>query len=102
MPTFRVRLPIGDVLPGHSPEEVMDTAKAALGSIYRVESTQIEVVARVPRIVLRFSVPESRWEAEASAAVAAAGQMREAVREVAQAGRLDVLRRVRGRWEPVL
>lgn len=100
MPSFRVRLPIGDLLPGHAPEEVMDTAEAVLGSIYRVEAKDLEVVARTPRIVLRFTVPESSWDAERAAAVTAGGQMRDAVREVAQTGRLDVLRRVRGRWVP--
>ncbi|MEO9247427.1 hypothetical protein ABDK96_07015 [Citricoccus nitrophenolicus] len=100
MPSFRVRLPIGDLLPGHGPEEVMDTAEAVLGSIYRVEAKDLEVVARVPRIVLRFTVPESSWDAERAAAATAAGQMRDAVRRVAQTGRLEVLRRVRGRWVP--
>ncbi len=100
MPSFRVRLPIGDLLPGHRPEEVMDTAELALGSLYRVEAKDLEVVARIPRIVLRFTVPESTWDGERAAAVAAAGQMRDAVQQVAQTGRLDVLRRVRGRWVP--
>lgn len=76
MPSFRVRLPIGDLLPGHAPEEVMETAEAVLGSIYRVEAKDLEVVARIPRIVLRFTVPESSWDAERAAAVTAAGQMR--------------------------
>jgi hypothetical protein len=101
MPSFRARLQIGDLLPGHAPEEVMETAEAALASVYTVEARDLEVVARVPRIVLRFTVPESTWYAENRAALSVAAQMRIAVMEVATTGRLDVLRRARGRWEPV-
>ena len=30
MPSYRARLQIGDLLPGHRPEEVMDLAEAAV------------------------------------------------------------------------
>ncbi|QCU78864.1 hypothetical protein E7744_12545 [Citricoccus sp. SGAir0253] len=101
MPSFRARLPIGDLLPGHAPEEVMAAAEAALAAAYTVEAKDLEVVARVPRIVLRFTVPESTWAGEDRAALAAAARMRQAVAEVATTGRAEVLRRVRGRWQPV-
>ena len=101
MPSFRARLQIGDLLPGHAPEEVMERAEAALAAAYTVEAKDLEVVARVPRIVLRFTVPDSTWQQENRAAQAAAAQMRIAVMEAATTGRLEVLRRVRGRWEPV-
>jgi hypothetical protein len=101
MPSFRARLQIGDLLPGHVPEEVMARAAAALAATHTVEAKDLEVVARVPRIVLRFTVPESTREGEDAAAAAAAGRMRDSVREVATTGRLEVLRRDRGRWLPV-
>ncbi len=101
MPSFRALLQIGDVLPGHTPPEVMDRAETALAATHTVEAKDIQVVARVPRIVLRFTVPESTWTREAGEAVGAAHRMREAVQEVATTGRLEVLRRSRGRWEPV-
>lgn len=101
MPSFRARLEIGDLLPGRTPPEVMDAAELALGSTHTVEAKDIEVVARVPRIVLRFTVPDSTWEGETREARGAAARMREAVAEVATTGRLEVLRRRGGRWEPV-
>jgi hypothetical protein len=101
MPSFRARLQIGDLLPGHAPAEVMSRAEAALSATHNVEAKDLEVVARVPRIVLRFTVPESTWDAENLAAAAAAGRMRDGVLDVATTGRLEVLRRDRGRWVPV-
>lgn len=101
MPSFRARLQIGDLLPGHTPPEVMEQAELAVAATHTVEAKDIEVVARVPRIVLRFTVPESTWQGEARDAIGAARRMREAVQEVATTGRLEILRRSRGRWEPV-
>lgn len=59
MPSYRARLQIGDLLPGHRPEEVMDLAEAAVQATHELAAKDIEVVARVPRIVLRFTVPGS-------------------------------------------
>ncbi|MDO4238950.1 hypothetical protein [Micrococcus sp.] len=101
MPSFRARLQIGDVLPGHRPEDVMDTAEAAVGATHEVAAKDVEVVGRVPRIVLRFTVPASHRRAEDEEAAAVGARMAEAVGGVATTGRLDVLRREGGRWLPV-
>ncbi|OFR86494.1 hypothetical protein HMPREF2863_03840 [Micrococcus sp. HMSC067E09] len=101
MPSYRCRLQIGDLLPGHRPEEVMDVAEAALSATHQVAAKDIEVVSRVPRIVLRITVPASHPRAEDAEARRAAVTMAEAVAEVAVTGRLDVLRRDGGRWIPV-
>lgn len=101
MPSYRCRLQIGDLLPGHPPEEVMDVAEAALSATHQVAAKDIEVVSRVPRIVLRITVPSSNPQAEDAEARQAAATMAEAVAEVAVTGRLDVLRRDGGRWIPV-
>ena len=70
MPSYRARLQIGDLLPGHRPEEVMDLAEAAVQATHVLAAKDIEVVARVPRIVLRFTVPGSHRAGEdAEAAV---------------------------------
>lgn len=101
MPSFRARLQIGDVLPGHTPPEVMAQAELAVGTTHNVEAKDIEVVARVPRIVLRFTVPESTPGQEVRQALEAGQRMREAVAEVATVGHLEVLLRTGGRWEHV-
>ena len=64
MPSYRARLQIGDLLPGHRPEEVMDLAEAAVQATHVLAAKDIEVVARVPRIVLRFTVPGSHRAGE--------------------------------------
>lgn len=101
MPSYRARLQIGDVRPGHRPEEVLDLAAAAVQATHDVAATDVEVVARVPRIVVRFTVPASHGAAEGAEAAAVAARMHEAVDAVATTGRLDVLRRDGGRWLPV-
>ncbi|MDO5634151.1 MAG: hypothetical protein Q4G34_04705 [Micrococcus sp.] len=101
MPSYRCRLEIGDLHPGHEPAEVMTMAEAALQATHEVAARDIEVVARVPRIVLRIAVPPSHAQAEDAEAWAAGLRMQEAVADIAQTGALTVLRRDGGRWVPV-
>ncbi len=99
MPSFRAQLDILGLLPGHVPEAVMESAEAALGAAHLVEAKQLDVVAGVPRITLRFLVEETDYETGAKQAVQAAVKMRHAVEQVATVGPLRVLRRRRNRWE---
>ena len=91
MPSYRARLQIGDLLPGHRPEEVMDLAEAAVQATHVLAAKDIEVVARVPRIVLRFTVPGSHRAGEDAEAAEVARRMAEAVSGVAVTGRLDAV-----------
>ena len=77
----------------------MDAAEAALSSAHLVEAKQLDVVAGVPRITLRFLVEETDGETGARHAISAAMNMRHAVERVATVGSLRVLRRRRNRWE---
>lgn len=79
----------------------MSAAVDALGSIHLVEANQLDIVAGVPRITLRFTVDAGAYEAENRQAVRAAASMADAVGRVALASGLRVLRRDRGRWQPV-
>lgn len=101
MPSYRARLQIGDLLPGHRPEEVMDMAEAAISATHLVAAKDVEVVARVPRIVLRYTVPPSAGPTEDAEAAGVGERMAEAVSGVARTGRLEVFRRTGGRWIPV-
>ena len=101
MPSYRTRLQIGDLRPGHRPEEVMELAEAAVQATHVLAAKDVEVVSRVPRIVLRFTVPASHRAGEDAEAVGVGARMAEAVSGVAVTGRLDVLRRDGGRWVPV-
>jgi len=96
VPSYRLELEIGDMLPGRSPEQVMDAAVSGLG--FHVDATDIAVVAGTPRILVRFTVPASSSYEEDSAARTASRQSREAVEEVATTGRWRLLRRYHGTW----
>jgi hypothetical protein len=100
MPSFRLELEIGRLRPEHHPDDVMDTAKASLAD-FHVDTTDIAVTAGTPRILLRFSVPDSNEAAENQAARLAAVHARDAVEAVAGTGQLWVLRRRGGRWLPL-
>ena len=94
MPSYRAILPIGDVHPGHGPEEVMDAAVAAVTSMATVEHTDIQILSGVPQIVVRFHLVEGDAHNVASA-------MHEAVANVATTGPERLLLRRGGRWVSV-
>lgn len=92
MPSYRAILPIGEVHPGHGPEEVMDSAVSAVSSFATVEHTDIQILSGVPQIVVRFH------GAHDDAARAVAVSMRDAVSRVATTGSGRLLLRRGGRW----
>jgi hypothetical protein len=98
MPSFRAQLQITGLRPGNAPEAVMDAAVTAVGSMHVVEANQLDLVAGIPRITVRFMVESSEYEAENLQALHAGAGMREEVDAVALTGRLSVLRRNRGKW----
>jgi hypothetical protein len=99
MPSFRAQLNITGLRPGHVPEQVMEAAVDAVGSAHVVEANQLDVVAGVPRITVRFTVDPNAYDAENRQALQAAANMRHAVEQVATTDRLAVLRRSRGKWQ---
>ena len=94
MPSYRAILPIGDLHPGHGPEEVMDSAVAAVSSIATVEHTDIQILSSVPQIVVRFSLDDD------GDAHMVADAMHDAVSRVATTGPGRLLLRRGGRWVP--
>ena len=100
MPSFRLELEIGELRPGRAPNEVMDAARSAL-SAHHVDATDIAVSHGTPRILVRFTVPDSSEADENQAARLAAVQARDSVLGVAGTGQLWVMRRRGGRWLPL-
>ncbi|ALE04488.1 hypothetical protein AL755_02080 (plasmid) [Arthrobacter sp. ERGS1:01] len=98
MPSFRATLQITGLRPGHAPEEVMDMAVAVLGSAHVVEANQLDVVAGVPRITVRFMVEASEYDAEDRQARDAAAALQHGVNAVATTGALRAFRRSAGKW----
>lgn len=95
MPSYRAILPIGDVYPGHNPEEVMDEAVATVSSVATVEHTDIQILSNVPQIVVRFHIGDD-GDAHQIAAM-----LRDAVTRVATTGAGRLLLRRGGRWVAV-
>ncbi|MGL3807612.1 hypothetical protein ACSYDW_16115 [Paeniglutamicibacter sp. R2-26] len=96
MPSYRAQLNIMGLRPGHAPEAVMDSAVAALAERHHVDANQLDVIAGVPRITVRYTVDDDgRPDATG---IESAALMRAAVESVAVSEKLVVLRRVKGRW----
>ncbi len=94
MPSYRAVLSIGDVFPGHHPDEVLDSAVAAVASSATVEHTDIRIVSNVPQIIVRFHLDDGD-------ARRIAAEMRDAVCTVASVGSGRLLMRRGGRWVSV-
>jgi hypothetical protein len=101
MPSFQTRLKITGLRPGNPPESVMDAAVEALGTRHHVESHQLQIAGGVPQLNLRFLVEATEYSGENRQALESAAMMRDAVERVALTGALSVLRRSRGKWQPV-
>ena len=101
MPSFQTRLKITGLRPGNPPEAVMDTAVEVLGTRHHVEAHQLQIAGGVPPLNLRFLVEASEFNGENQQARESAAMMRDAVERVALTGALSVLRRTRGKWQPV-
>lgn len=102
MPSYRVHLPVGQVLAGHDPGEVLDVLESVVASSFVVEKKDVEVVRGVGRAVVRFVVPASSREEEDRSARHVAAQGAEAVREVATCGQPLVTRRFGNRFLPIV
>ncbi|GAB4100857.1 hypothetical protein [Sinomonas halotolerans] len=101
MPSYRAVLQITGLRPGCPPERVMAAAKEAVASVHLVEADQIDIVRGIPQITVRFLVEAANEPEEIAAARRAGLIMQDSVEDVATTGRLQVLRRSRGRWLPV-
>lgn len=95
MPSYRATLRIDQVLPGHTPPDVLDAARAAVRAITELEHSDVVVSHGAARIVVRFVAVD---DADARST---AGAVETAVRDVATADDLAVLRRSRGTWTPL-
>lgn len=101
MPSFRATIQIKGLRPGHAPEEVMEVAVAAIGAAHVVEANQLDIVAGVPRITVRFMVEASEYDAENQFARNAAVSMAHGINTVATTGALRTTRRSAGKWLPI-
>ena len=109
MPSYRFHLPIGALREGARPEDVLEQAVLALGSLHAVERKDVEAPLiggrRIGRIVLRFGVEPGGRAAEDDAArhalAAVVEHLEETACEVAPAGAIVLSRGSGGRFRPI-
>lgn len=73
-------------------------AVAVVASNHVVEANQLDIVAGVPRITLRFTVDANEYDAENRLARDTAASMQHGVNAVATTGVLKTFRRQNGKW----
>lgn len=98
MPSFRVSIEIEDLRPGHHPDEVMDTARAAVASVAHLDTSFLDLADRIPFIAVRFTVPPANDHEEDAAARLVAEHAIWEVARVARLGESRLHRRRAGRW----
>lgn len=94
MPSYRVRMIVGDLRPGVDPAEVLPAAADAARGLAAVEGTTLEVVRGEPRLTVRFEAPDD----ETAGAVRHAVVSRTDALVEVMVGRLT--RRWGARWYP--
>jgi hypothetical protein len=92
MPSFRVTMTIGALMPGVSPAEVLPGATAAAESFAVVEAASVNAVAGEARLTVRFTSDSDADAVRVADAVAAGTSAFAEVRQV------RATRRVGSRW----
>jgi hypothetical protein len=103
MPSFRASVAIESTLPGVPAPAVLAAAREAIAAANcHVEDAFVDVEALsrggLPRVTIRFVVPTSHDHAEDCQAWGAAEALAAAVTQIAVWGKLQVFRRIKGRW----
>ena len=95
MPSFRITLIIGALLPGVAPDSVLPNLAAAAAELTTVEAADLAVVAGSPRAIVRFTADDAAMALRVGAHVLATART-----EVEPAS-WQVTERVKARWNPV-
>lgn len=95
MPSYRTIVTIGALMPGRSPQEVEQRARAVVGQHTTLEAFQIDVVAGQPRVTIRFTGVDDEQAREVHRALL------DALTEVANLPRAVLAKVVSGRSVPM-
>ena len=95
MPSFRVTLSIGALLPGVPPQSVLPAVTQAANEITTVEASDLAVVQGSARVTVRFTANDS------TEALRIANHVRESLQGVAQIITWQTTQRIGGRWYPL-
>ncbi|MBW0256016.1 hypothetical protein [Cellulomonas sp. PS-H5] len=95
MPSYRVTLGVGLLLPGVDPATLLPAAADAARALTKVEAQDVAVVAGEARVVVRYLAGDDDGAARIGRRVAARA------RELAEVRRAEVARRSGPRWVAV-
>lgn len=102
MPSYRLRLEIGEMRRSADPADVVPACERAARELTYVESSDVDVSGGAAWVQVRVTVEESSQLEEDTTAWATLDAMREALASQAETRRGYVLRRMHaGRWLPV-
>jgi hypothetical protein len=95
VPSYRVRLVVGTLLPGTEPGSVLPAAAGAAAALATVEAYDVAVVRGEAVVSVRFTADDDGDADDVSRRVD------DAVRTLAQVGRARLECRAGSRWRPV-
>ncbi|RPF26375.1 hypothetical protein [Georgenia muralis] len=95
MPSYRVRVPVGLLHAGVTPESVLPAASEAVARLVNVEARDLAVVSGRAVVTVRFTAADDGEALPAADAAVAE------VAALASTGPPTVERRDRGRWAPL-
>lgn len=94
MPSFRVTLTIGTLVPGVDPRSVLPAAVAAAEELTVVEASGLAIVRGAPRIIVRFTADDAELATQIGEHVAAS------TARLADIPTWKMTAREGGRWYP--
>lgn len=101
MPSYRILAEVVTVRAGTRPEEVLDRAREVVGRTHLVEKVSLDLPRGVPVVTVRCVVPESNDDTEDHEAFDLAQRYMREMDAYAPIRRLEVRRRIKGRFEPI-
>ena len=96
MPSFRVTMGVGALVPGVAPQDVLPEAARAAREVATVEAFDVGIVHGEARVTVRFTA------ADDSEALDVGARVHAAVARLADVRAPQVTRRWGARWEPVI
>lgn len=101
MPSYRLVADVLAVRGDTPPSKVLDIAREVVGRTHLVEKVSLDMPRGVPQVTVRCVVEESNDDAEDHEAFDLAARYLTEMSEVVDMPRVEVRRRVKGRFVPV-
>lgn len=101
MPSYRILAEVHAVKGETEPTQVLDIAREVVSRTHLVEKVSLDLPRGVPVVTVRCVVTESNDDAEDHEAFGLAQRYLVAMSEFVDVRRVEVRRRIKGRFEPI-